>query len=800
MIGRLISHYKILEKLGEGGMGVVYTAQDTKLNRIVALKFLPHNVKGSEAEQARFLQEARAAAALNHPNICTIHGIEEYEGQQFIDMEYVDGKTLRQREEGGGLKLDDAIQFAIQVGDALSEAHGKGVVHRDIKADNIMVNSRNQIKVMDFGLAKLKGSVKLTRTSSTIGTLAYMAPEQIQGEVADSRSDIFSFGVVFFEMLTGRLPFRGEHEAAIMYSIVNEEPTPIATLRPDCTPEIGHIIGKALEKDPADRYQSVSEMVVDLRRTQKQSARVSRTALVDIQPQGSITRQEAAPVAGGLSGVSPNPAKRTMTRTVVLVAGIIAVVAAAIWFYLNFFHQTRSLNSLAVLPFANASADQNTEYLADGITESIINSLTRIKELRVTPRSTVFRFKGKDVDPDEIGKKLGVGAILTGRLTQRGDILDIQLDLIDIESQAQIWGEHFRKNVNEVLSLQDDIVTAVTKNLGLTVSNEIRQDVTKRYTENAEAYKLYLQGRFYWNKRSGPDLERAIDFFNRAIILDPQYALAYAGLADSYLLQEQYAGIPANVANPRAEVAIVRALELDSTLAEAHSSLAFVHEYNWRWEDAEREFKQSIRLNPKYATAYHWYSIMLRTLGRYDEATVAITKAYELDPLSLVILTNMGLDAYGRRDFDEAILRCQKAIELDASFAPAYIWMGKAYLGKGMTKEALTHLKRAVDLSNHGTEALSNLGYAYGRGRFVDEARSVLDELLAKYKSGGGSAFNVARVYAGLGDNARALDWLEIDYRDHTGWLRSLPTDDEWDALRSDPRFVGLLKKMGMRK
>jgi len=779
MIGQTISHYRILEKLGEGGMGVVYKAQDTKLDRFVALKFLPHHLTANEAEKARFLQEAKAASALNHPNVCTVYGIDEFKGQQYIEMEYVDGETLRQKIPVK--KIEDSLRIAVQIGEALGEAHAMGIVHRDIKAENIMVNSKGQIKVMDFGLAKLKGTLKLTRTSSTIGTLAYMAPEQIQGGEVDARSDIFSFGVVLFELLTGKLPFPAEHEAAIMYSIVNEEPVEITTLRHDLPPGLSHIISKSLEKDPQERYQSVADMVVDLRRSQKRSTRVV---------------MDRPPAAAAVATPKQSPPEG-LNKFIWIAAALI--IAAALGSYFLFFNKSPRIESLAVLPFVNSAMDSGTDYLSDGITESMINSLTRIPGLRVIPRSTVFRFKGKDIDPQEVGTKLNVAAVLTGRLIQRGDELSIQLDLIDVRSQAQVWGSHYNCRSSDLLSVQDNILNDVTPYLDKSLSGETRKNVIKRSTENVEAYKLYLQGRYYWNKRSAASLERATDYFKEAIAADPTYALAYGGLADCYLLMEQYAGLPAKETVPKATAAAGKALELDNSLAEIHTSLAMCKSFEWNWDGAEQEFKRSIQLNPNYATAYHWYSLLLHDRGRHDEALKIILRAQELDPLSLVIGINVGIGYLQLGEHDKAAREFQNVLAMDSTFAPVYRMQGLLNLRKKTPEAALPWFSKAVDYSGRSSESLGDLAFCLGHLERREKAMALIHELEERYKNNVTPAYYIAKAYAGLSDRTKVFDYLEKDFQNHSGVISQLGYDQAWIPFRSDPQFVELLKKLGLR-
>ena len=790
MIGQTISHYKILEKLGEGGMGVVYKAHDTTLNRTIALKFLPDKVNKDETAKARFLQEAQAAAGLNHPNICTIFGVEEYEGPQggkqlFISMEYIEGGTLSEKIPFS--KVDDAITIATQIGEALQEAHAKGIVHRDIKADNIMLTSKGQAKVMDFGLAKLKGSLKLTRTSSTVGTLGYMAPEQIQGGEVDYRSDIFSFGVLLFQMLTGKLPFRGEHEAAMVYSIVNEEPAPLTKYQPDLTQELERIVGRALEKVPEDRYQSVADMVSELRRERKKTTKIGRLSVPDSRPPSA---EESSPVI-------TNPVAKKKVILFSSVGLALLVVGLAIYFYTG---RGQSIDSLAVLPFENVGASAEQEYLSDGLTESIINNLTKISSLRVVPRSTVFRFKGKEMDVQEVGSKLNVRAVLSGRITHRDQVLDVQVDLIDVNRQSELWGNLYHSSTTDILSLQQQITDDVSSRLGIGLSTETREKLAKRSTANTQAYQLYLQGRYYWSKRNAVAIERSIDYFNQAIALDSTYALAYAGLADSYIIRSQYSGIPTSITVPMAMASARHALELDNSVAEAHTDIAFCYYNEWQYDDAEREFKQSIALNPRYATTYQWYNILLLRIGRFEEASTMIQQAHQLDPFSPVIMLNVGALPLVRGQFEEALGYFVKSIELDPSFAVGYEWEGIANYKLNKYPEAQAQFEKAVELSGRSSECISSLGYFYGKRGMREKALTLLKENELRYRTGTGSAYNIARIYAGLGEKDKALELLDQDLNDRSIWIGNLLIDLAWDDLRTDPRFIALTKKVGLTK
>ncbi|MDP2885670.1 MAG: serine/threonine-protein kinase, partial [Ignavibacteria bacterium] len=519
MIGQTISRYKILEKLGEGGMGVVYRAEDIQLKRTVALKFLPERVNKDTTAKDRFLQEAQAAASLNHPNICTIYGVEDVDGSLFIVMEYVEGGTLREKLPFA--KIDDAIRIAAQIGEALQEAHSKGIVHRDIKADNIMLTSKGQAKVMDFGLAKLKGALKLTRTSSTVGTLGYMAPEQIQGGEVDHRSDIFSFGVLLFEMLTGKLPFRGEHEAAMVYSILNEQPEPIEKYLPEASSEFLHIFNRALEKDPEDRYQTVHDMVIDLRRLKKDTSRVSRL-MPDIQPFQGSSESATKP-----SEDTPRRAKKSWKWMAV---GGIVILVTAVSAILLLWHPKETIDSLAVLPFSHKGDDPNINILAEEIPGALIEKLNGLANIKVRSRSTTLRFRNSEKEPLEFGKELGVHAVLTGSVELRDPFIIVTIELSDVNEGYQLWGPHaYKEKLSDMYLVQEKIAKDVTENLRIKVSGAEQEKLAKRSTENAEAYKNYLLGLHFRYIETPEGTEKAISYFRLALEKDPNHALALAG-------------------------------------------------------------------------------------------------------------------------------------------------------------------------------------------------------------------------------------------------------------------------------
>ena len=682
--GAAVAHYRIVSRLGAGGMGEVYLAQDTKLDRTVALKILPAAVAQDPDRMRRFVQEAKAASALSHPNVAHIYEIGEADGVSFLAMEYVEGQPLSRKIGGRPLEASEILEIDIQAADALDEAHSKGVTHRDIKPANIMITPRGQVKVLDFGLAKITrpGSSDETATEAMtapgviLGTVQYMSPEQALGQPVDHRTDLFSLGAVLYEAATGRPRFSGTTPTETLSQVLHSQPEAIARLNYGISPELERIIRKCLEKDRERRYQSARELLVDLKNLKRDT--------------------------GSAPAISASPRPRVSVPILTVSAGLL-IALAAIGAYL-WLGRGKPIDSLAVLPFVNVSADPNTEYLSDGITENLINSLSQIPKLRVVPRGRVFRYKGRGIDTEKVGRELNVRAVLTGKVVQRGDNLNIQTELVDVAGDSQLWGRQYNRKFSEIISVQEEIAKEVSEKLRLRPTGEEQKRLTKRYTENAEAHQLYLKGRYYWNRRTTETLKRGAEYFQQAIDKDPGYALAWAGLADCFGLYGAFEVLPPRDAAPKAKEAAGKALAIDDTLAEPHAALGLVKAtYDWDWSEAEREFKRAIELSPNYPNAHYNYGGRLVATGRLDEAIAESKRAQEADPLSLIAGAVAGRNFYFARRYGQAIEQLRKTLEMDPNFLRAHWFLARAYEQAARHQEALAECKKALSLSRGET-------------------------------------------------------------------------------------------------
>ncbi|MGA9883446.1 MAG: protein kinase [Candidatus Acidiferrales bacterium] len=788
-VGRSVSHYRILEKLGGGGMGVVYEAEDLKLHRHVALKFLPEEFENDPAARERFRREAFAASALNHPNICTIHEIDEADGQPFIAMELLEGQTLRERIGGKKLDSEMILDLSIQILSALEAAHRRGIVHRDIKPANLFVTEHGQAKVLDFGLAKqnadrarasdfggatLKND-DLTASGATVGTVAYMSPEQVAGKPLDARTDLFSFGAVLYEMATARKAFEGGTSGVTFNSILEKNPAPASRLNPAIPPRLDEIIAKALEKDRDVRYQHASDFSADLKRLRRDSS------------SGSVPRMAPAPTV-------PWWRKKSVVATagaIIVLAIVGGLLAARYWLPAR----GTAVRSVAVLPFTGASGGPNAVFLQDGISIGVTDALSQLPALRVMSSSATMRYAGKTPDPEKVGHDLNVDAVLTGTIQQAGNMVSIDAELVNAADDSQIWGEQFSENMANVSILQQDIVREISDKLRVKLSPAVKQQLTQAKAENPDAYRLYLLGRHEFDGFNAAHFTKAADYFRQAIAIDPTYAAAHAGLADASTMLALFEHSMAASLLPTAQTEADEALALDPRSAEAHEALALYDRSTWKFQAAENEFRRAEELNPNYFNALEGYAGYLARMGRFSEAMDQAQRALALDPLSNTAHVEIALVLGLERDYPKAIAQNQLVLQANPNDLVAYSQIAACYLFTGNYDKFVESWERALQIEGEA-EAAAELKQAYATGGI----KSVFQWDISRNddpSKAGYDPMGVAEDYADLGDKNEAYVWLEKAYQKHASGLIALKVLPDFDSLRSDPRYADLVRRIG---
>ena len=806
MIAETFAHYRIIKKLGRGGMGEVYLAQDTKLDRKVAIKVVRADLVAQKNAKKRLIREAQAAAKLDHPNICSIYDVNEADSHTYIAMQYVEGETLAEKMEGQVLSLSVLLDIVRQAAEAISEAHAHGVIHRDIKPQNMMITPRGKVKVLDFGLCKqLQNSEDVDNEAVTesflstpgriIGTMPYMSPEQVRGEPVDERSDIFSLGVTLYEMIAAKHPFKVPSDIVTLSNILAEKPFPSERLQSRASPELQSVLDKMLSKNKEDRYQSAEQLLADI----AQLPRLEAEATHSIAPS---TRNESV-VRPGKESVAKQIIGGVVRHRWAALAALAAVILAAI--VVSSLRTTEGIDSLAILPFTYVSSDTqlmsspDRDYLSDGFTDSVINSLSQIPNLKVIARSSVFHYKGKNLDPQAVGRDLNVRAVLVGNISQEGDELTITAELMDVRENRSLGVQNYQRKKADIQSVQKEIAQNISEKLRLKLTGADQSNLAKTYTNSGEAYEAYLMGRYHWNKRTDEGFKQATKFFQIAIDKDPNYALAYTGLADCYTLRSDYGFLAPADGYALAKGAVTLALKYDDSLAEAHTSLASIKAVtDWDWQGAENEYRRAIELNPKYATAHHWYAAQLMLQGRFDEALQEIKKAQQLDPVSLGINKDFAVILLYARDYDKALEQCRKTLEIEPQFGAMFTYIAQIYELKQKYPEAVAELEKAHAAVPEDGEITYGLGQAYALMGKKDEALKISNELNQPGKQNVHLPKESAYLYVLLGEKERAVAILQKAAEDHYISVAELKMDPRLDDLRKDARVIELLRKIGL--